>query len=231
MQYQGSKVKFAKQMLKQILPYRRDGQWWVEPFCGSCSVTQYVSGNRIVSDSNYYLIEMRKALQNGWIPPDNISEHEYIRIKQAKENYAPELVAFVGFGCSFGGKWFDGYAKNLRNENYAKQARNSLIKRIENLSGAQYYCCDYKELEMPPNSLIYCDPPYAKTTRYYKSFDHNSFWSWVRQKCRDGHLVFVSEYNASLDFESIWDYERNSSMDKKSYNNTYTEKLFVWKGM
>lgn len=103
MRYMGSKSGFAKVLLKQITPYRKNGQWWVEPFCGSCSVTQYVAGNRIASDNHPYLIAMWKALQNGWIPPFHVSKDEYIHIKSNKDDYPPELVAFVGFGCDYGG--------------------------------------------------------------------------------------------------------------------------------
>jgi len=229
MRYQGSKAKFAKEMLRYILPYRRDGQWWVEPFCGSCSVTQHVIGNRIASDNNRYLIAMWQALQNGWMPPTDVSEEEYKAIKNDKDAYPPELVAFVGVAVSFGGKWFGGYARSHDRVNHAGQGYRSLLKQTSSLLGVLYSHNSYDQLEIPPHSLIYCDPPYANTAKYHKGFDHTSFWSWVREKCREGHLVFVSEYDAPSDFESIWDYTRPSMMDKKSYNKAYTERLFVWK--
>lgn len=229
MRYQGSKAKFAKEMLRHILPYRRDGQWWVEPFCGSCSVTQHVVGNRIASDNNPYLIAMWQALQNGWLPPTDVSEEEYKAIKNNKDAYPPELVAFVGFAVSFGGKWFGGYARDKKKVN-AMQSRTSQLSRVPHLLGVQYSHNSYDQLEIPPRSLIYCDPPYADTAKYHKGFDHNLFWSWVRQMWREGHMVFVSEYNAPSDFASIWDYTRPSMMDKKSYNKAYTERLFIWKG-
>ena len=75
---------------------------------------------------------MWKALQNGWIPPNDISEEEYKYIRENKnENMA--LTSFVGFGCSFAGKWFGGYARSNDKRNYAKMAKNSLNKKIINL--------------------------------------------------------------------------------------------------
>jgi len=235
--YQGSKSKFATALLGAILPYRRDSQIWVEPFCGSCSVTQHVEGERIASDNNPYLIGMWKALQVGWIPPDEVSEELYNSIKSNKNSYAPELVAFVGFCCSFGAKWFAGYARSVKtisteghNRSYASESVRALLRKKSALGGVNFSCNSYRDLEIPPSSLIYCDPPYAQTTGYHSKFDHSRFWSWVREQSRIGHLVFTSEYNAPSDFRSIWEHDRTSHMSKGSYNTTYTEKVFVWQG-
>ena len=56
---------------------------------------------------------MWKALQQGWEPPDLVTfeDYEYVRAHQ-DEN--PALTAFVGFGCTFGAKWFGGYARDVR---------------------------------------------------------------------------------------------------------------------
>jgi DNA adenine methylase len=34
MQYMGNKNRIAKHLLPVMLPYRKPGQWWVEPFVG-----------------------------------------------------------------------------------------------------------------------------------------------------------------------------------------------------
>ena len=46
--------------------------------------------------------------------------------------------SFVGFGCSFAGKWFGGYARSNDKRNYAKMAKNSLNKKIINLYNWSY---------------------------------------------------------------------------------------------
>ena len=38
--------------------------------------------NVIANDKNWELIEMYKAIQNGWIPPENVSEDDYEKQKQ-----------------------------------------------------------------------------------------------------------------------------------------------------
>ena len=77
MQYLGSKNKIAKHLLPIILKNRKPEQYYVEPFMGGGNMIDKVDGLRIGNDINYYLIEMWKSLQKGWIPPDVVTEEEY----------------------------------------------------------------------------------------------------------------------------------------------------------
>lgn len=47
MQYLGGKTRIAKELLPIVLPIvladRKEGQYFVEPFCGGCNVTAKVS--------------------------------------------------------------------------------------------------------------------------------------------------------------------------------------------
>ena len=91
-----------------------------------------------------------------------------------------------------------------------------------------FICADYDSLEVPPNSLIYCDPPYEGTKQYAtsKNFKHEAFWQWCRDKAAEGHIVFVSEYNAPDDFRCIWQKELTNTMNTtKTYRPV--EKLFT----
>jgi DNA adenine methylase len=75
----------------------------------------------------------------------------------------------------------------------------------------------YNELEIPDNSIVYCDPPYEGTTAYRDDFDHCT--------------VFVSEYNAPPEWECVWQQEQLTHMDNgKKYHKRVTEKLFKLKG-
>ncbi len=107
MKYQGSKNRIAKHILPIILKDRKEGQWYVEPFCCGCNTIDKVTGNRLASDSHSELIAMFKELQKGWIPPKEVSEEEYrtIRRSVAKDNFN-YLKGYVGFNLSFSGKWW-----------------------------------------------------------------------------------------------------------------------------
>ena len=100
---------------------------------------------------------MWKGLQDGWRPPNIVTKDEYYYIKEHKDEN-PALTGFVGFGCSFGGKWFGGFATNKRGDSYCSQARNTLIKDFEGVKNAIFTCLDYRDVIIPDDVVVYCDP-------------------------------------------------------------------------
>lgn len=230
----GSKARFAKELLPIILKDRKPNQWYVEPFAGGMNMISEVSGNRIANDNHFYLIEMWKSLVNGWVPED-YSKEDYYKIKASMKSQPAELVGWVGFNCSYSGKWFDGYAGKTKTKSgfirdYQAEARANVLAQIPKLSGVVFSNTSYEELDIPLNSIIYCDPPYAGTRKYLTKIDHKHFWDWVRKLSNDGHTVFVSEYSAPDDFTCVWQKQVSSSISANSVNNgttTSTEKLFA----
>ncbi len=225
----GSKNRIAKYLLPIMLE-NRNGRTWVEPFVGGANMIDKVDGKRIGADFNEYVISLFTGIQNGFMPPNEVSEEEY---KQARLNrVVTPLVSFIGFGCSYSGKWFGGYARGNTSKgqprNYCLESKKNILKQADNLKGVQFIHSSYKDLEIPPNSLIYCDPPYKGTTKYKGGFDHAEFWEWCRIKAREGHKVFVSEYNAPGDFVCVWEKEVNSSLTKDTGSKKATEKLFIY---
>jgi len=229
----GSKNRHAKELLPIILNNRKPEQWYVEPFVGGFNIIDKVDGNRIANDSAYYLIELFKAIQKGWQPPDSISEKEYQDIRDNSENLEPWLVGFVGFGCSYSGKWFGGYARgnadNGQSRNYCLESKKNILKQYQGLQGIKIYNVDYEYLDIPDNSIIYCDPPYANTTKYIGGFNYPRFWSWCEKMTKDGHSVFVSEYNAPDNWECVWSKEVHNTLVQDTGSKTGIEKLFVLK--
>lgn len=232
MKYMGSKNRHAKYLLPIILKERKNDQWYVEPFAGGFNMIDKVEGNRIANDINFYLIELFKAIQNDWIPPTNISETEYLNIRTDKHKYPNYLVGFVGFGCSYSGKWFGGYARGNTNKgtprNYCNESKRNILKQANKIRSIIIKNKPYLELEIPSNSIIYCDPPYDGVTKYKDNFNHKEFWEWCRDKAKQ-HSVFVSEYNAPNDFECIWGKKVNNSLTKQTGSKQGIEKLFKYK--
>lgn len=231
MKYMGSKNRHSNELLKIILKDRKSDQWYIEPFVGGFNMIDKVAGNRIANDSHYYLIELFKAIQLGWKPPINITEQEYQNIRINKNNYEPALVGFVGFGCSYSGKWFGGYARGNTNKgeprNYCNESRKNILKQYDGIQGIKIINKFYSDVELPPNSIVYCDPPYFQTTNYTNVFDHDIFWEWVRQLVKKNHSVFVSEYTAPDDFIPIWSKQVNNTLVKNTGSKKGIEKLFV----
>lgn len=235
MKYMGSKRRIAAELLSVMLPHRTASQCWVEPFVGGANMIEGVEGCRIGSDSNEYLIALLKELQlQTPFNPPFVGEKLYKEIQRNKQNYPAWLVGYAGFNFSFGAKFFGGYRRDVaggnRDENETKQNRqvlNSLRKQQAKILGVDFYCCSYDLLEIPPHSLIYCDPPYQGTTKYSSTFDSNSFWSWCREMVGGGHTVFVSEYNAPSDFVCVWEKRMSSNLDVSLKDRYRIERLFT----
>lgn len=239
MKYMGSKNNHYKEMLPIILQYRKQGQPYVEPFCGGCNMIYKVPSTwpRYANDNHFYLIELLKHVQNDGELPDYISESEYKDIQSNQSNSPAWLVGFVGFGCSFGAKWFDGFARNVKkgspNEdlnmttrNYCAESKRNLLKQAPYLKGITFTCGDYRDMPIPANSVIYIDPPYKGTTGYAEKFDHNGLYLWLQTMRAAGHTIFVSEYSMPPEFKLIGGKSVVASFDHSS-RKTETERLYT----
>lgn len=229
----GSKNRIAKHILPIMLKYRTPEMTWVEPFVGGANMIDKVEGKRIGGEYNKYIAEMWKALEAGWIPRSDYTKDDYYNIK-ANMDRNPAEAGYVGIAVSYCGKWFGGYAGLCDNKSrgpvdYQKQAYNNLIKQLPNIKGIKFIHSSYQDLEIPPNSLIYCDPPYESTTKYKDDFNHAEFWQWCRDKSKEGHTVFVSEYNAPDDFYCIKKVQTNTQLGNgcQTGSQNKCDKLFT----
>lgn len=225
MQYLGGKSKTRKQ-ISMFLESVRNGKGYFEPFVGGAWILQEMSGKRTASDSNIALITMYRYLQKGWLPPDDISEEMYKEYKN-KQDMDDPLTAFIGIGCSFGGKWFGGYARQ-KGYNFAAGGSRALQKQLPYIKDVVFECGDYRQFT-PQNCLIYCDPPYANVTGYKEKFDSISFWETMR-KWAENNIVVISEYNAPEDFRCVLEIPTKTIIrDAENRPLLSVEKLFMCK--
>lgn len=226
MRYLGGKSRIAKEIVEVMSAEREEGMAWVEPFMGSGKVISLVNGRRIGADVNHEMIALFKAIRGGWKPPTDVSREFYYEVKNNQDKYSDHLKAFISIGCSFGAMRWSSYAKCKRGDNYAQQTHNALMKLKPLIQNMSLHSCDYADLAMPERSLIYCDPPYRNTAGYGFEFNHDEFDDWCRDRVKEGHYVFVSEYTMPDDFELAWSKEVKVTLNSKDNNMTKTEKLF-----
>ena len=98
------------------------------------------------------------------------------------------------------------------------------LQSLESLERLSVSNKSYDEVEILPQSVIYCDIPYYDTDEYAEGgFDHQKFYKWALQQ---KELVIISEYNMPDDFICIDAIEKsvllNSGASKKNL-----EKLFI----
>ena len=235
MKYMGSKARIKKEILPIILKDRKENQYFVDLFACGMNLIDSVDGNRIANDLNYYLIEMWRLLLNGWIPKPFYDREFYNKIKNNKDDYPAYLVGWIGFNCSYSGKFFRGFAGKVNTKvgtirNYQEEALKNVLKQVGNLRNVKLRNENYFELLIPADSIIYLDPPYKNTTKYFSDFDHDHFYEYCRQKKKEGHTIFISEYEMPEDFICVWEKEVKSSLSangKIGGSKVSNEKLFT----
>lgn len=203
----GGKSLAAKYIVPKILSVKGNLTEYCEPFLGGasicCRVANYFDSAQ-ASDIHMDLMLMWQALQDGWEPPEDVSEEEYIALKYSEPS---PLRGFVGFGCSFGGKWFGGYARDYRRKytTFASTAHNSVKRKIKGMTRVVLSCKDYREIVPNGNMLIYCDPPYTELTQFneFSEFNTAEFWEVVHAWSRAGALVLVSECKDYPDYATV----------------------------
>lgn len=244
MKYMGSKARHAKELLPIILKDHKPEMWYVEPFVGGANmidkVSPEVAPKRLGCDVHEYLIEMWQAVSKGWLPDKLITEEKYSEIRRNKDQ-DKALTGYAGFAMSFGGKWFGGYRRDIAgtkedpklkefNENeQSRKSYESLVKQQKNLLGVHFRNKSVFDIDFSKcgQSTIYCDPPYAGTTKYKDDFDHERFYEWCRDRHKDGHKVFISEYWMPDDFICVWSKEVNNSLTKDTGSKKGVERLFM----
>lgn len=232
MQYMGSKRRVAKYILPIILKDRQPDQWYVEPFVGGGNSISLVEGKRIGADCNEHVIKALKLIRDFPLSlPRNSQELPEELYKSLKDNEGFEWHGYVGFACSYGGKYYGGYPRSFKADkitprDHIAESYVNAQKQSPNLQGVLLLHKAYNELILTERCVIYCDPPYQGTTGYKNRFDHTQFWNWVREKVNEGHKVFISEYNAPEDFVCVWQGKQRTTT-AVGLTKPAVEKLFV----
>ena len=104
--------------------------------------------------------------------------------------------------------------------NESLQSLQSLesLESLQSLERLEVSEKDYKEIEIPENSVIYCDIPYKGTDGYSSEFDYEAFYDWCM---RQTVPVYISEYNMPEDrFRIVAEREHRSSLAQGSRTKT-----------
>lgn len=218
MHYLGAKGRIAKYIVPIIRsePHGRI----IEPFCGALGMTEHLKPD-IATDINSNLIDLFHAVRAGLIIPDLVTTDQHRRVRTCPD--CP-VKTFIGYGCSWGGKWFAGYARDKEGTNYASQSGRALMRKINNIPGTELRAASYDDIEYKSGDVVYCDPPYQSTESYkvVGSFDTERFYEFVFRTSKDiGVTFFVSEFTGP-DNCKVWERERPNNLNDR----TITEKLF-----
>jgi DNA adenine methylase len=206
MQYLGAKTRIAKQIAAHLESIAPAEALVEDRFCGGLSVAVALRHRPLAcSDGNAALVCTLRAVQDGWVPPEYLSEEDYYRLRELDDPADP-LTAFAAAGCAYGGKWWSGYARGKQHpRGFAGYASRSLCRKLQALAGVPILHRDYRDDPPAPGTVVYCDPPYVNTYGYPAcgKFDHVEFWRTVSGWARDGVIVRVSECVAPEEWEPV----------------------------
>lgn len=233
MRYMGGKSRIAKHVAAAILADTPARQRYVEPFMGGGAITEHLAPHfhaKVLNDLHPELMAMWDAvLNNGWNPPGHITYEDYQELRYADE--VTPLRGFVGFGCSFGGRWFEGYARD-GNTNFAATSRRVVLRQARAIGPSDCHSVPFSELDVRPGDVVYCDPPYEGTKTYASKlgkFNHAHFWRIAEGWARAGAHVYVSEYRAPAGWAQVWQRVVVGQLDPRKQRTAPTEKLFTFR--
>lgn len=235
MRYFGGKARIAKDLSKFVNEnyLKGNNKTFVDLFCGSCNILQNIDKDRkiVANDNHKYLMDMWKELQKGWIPPTSCSEEYYLYIKN-NQNDKSFLSGFIGFGCSFSGKWWGGYARCNTNRNYCLNAHNSILKKIDKMKDVTFINKEYNDVNISDDSVVYCDIPYQNTTAYCGKttgeFSHDKFYQWVQEN-KHNFTILISEYkeNVPNGYKIVWEKQSKQDVRSKDGNKKQTIEVLI----
>ena len=237
MRFYGGKGIQGKQISAVILNMVNDPDTiYIEPFCGALGVLRHVSetfkkcyANDLCKD----LIMLLKIVKSGEFVNPKITKKKWVYYKYNTKHSAER--AFAGFGCSYGGVWFNGYIDDSSNNDMIYSSLIRLIPRLQNTIFCNKNYIDFLK-DIPLGSgqkyVIYLDPPYKGTCNLPwekdKNFDSDEFWNVVRKLGKIKNVtVIVSELSAPSDFKCVYKFKRKNGMHNVSDKTLIEEKLYT----
>ena len=233
MRYLGGKYRLARKIVAEILRAAPETQGFCEPFMGGGAVTLELAKHRptLAGDAGPGLLDLYRLVCTGWrVPAAGVSDSEYRFLRNNLRGSGLAVVAAVGFGLSFGGKFFDGLARP--SACYASQF-NNWADRFCAQSGIHLRpeaTVDYTNWRQyaQPGVTFYADPPYAATEGYALAgaWDAKTFFAEARLWRACGARVFISEFSAP--FRCVAEFTRTVEVDNASGKprKTCVDRLF-----
>ena len=121
-----------------------------------------------------------------------------------------------------------GISSMERIECVERSERLSDLTHCIDVDNVTVYCKDYRDLEIPDNAVVYCDPPYIGKGGYGEkkkgSFDHEAFYEWCKQLAAP---VYVSEYYMPEPFVCMATKRKLCTFSKSNNSNVTNECIFT----
>lgn len=250
MAYPGSK-QTATHVLEILNDTKYDNMDYLEPFVGLGHVLYRIKNKKsiVATDISTNVVDILTTLQTRKSYPiisctifDSLKQDKQISKKELQGYSVDIMKSFASISTFNGINWrHSGFSypsrcgrkdsSVTRHNYYNKLIASDAIEQAK-LSVKSY------TYHKPNGSLIFCDPPYAHSTRYNKKFygmselfDHDKFWETMRAWSYN-NIVYISESSAPSDFEIVASKHRKVTFAKNNNldTNSYTDNLYMYKG-
>ena len=107
------------------------------------------------------------------------------------------------------------------------------LERLQSLERLRVTSLSYDEIDIPPDAVVYCDPPYHACDKdLYEgtadAFDHCAFYDWCVRVSKT-NPIFISEYSIEDDrFEIVAEKQKLTRLSSVKSSNV-TERLYTVK--
>ena len=112
-------------------------------------------------------------------------------------------------------------------QNLERLEKLQSLENLERLQNLQISGKDYRDVQIKPNSIIYCDIPYEGTAEYKTGgFNHREFFDWADNQ---EQAVYISSYNISDNrFECVAEISKRSTLstNKLVMERVYTQTMY-----
>jgi len=100
------------------------------------------------------------------------------------------------------------------------------LRRLQQLPSVEFSSKSYDQVEIKPNSIVYCDPPYKGTADYGSKFDTSKFLNWAHEQTEP---VFISEYKITdKRFKRIKSFAKRSMLSsQKDIRKVMSENIYI----
>lgn len=119
------------------------------------------------------------------------------------------------------------YLPRNYDEIYGLQELLERLQRLQSLESLERLNKSYDEIEIKPDSLIYCDIPYRNTDGYKSKddgFNYDKFYSWAKSQ---KELTLISEYwMPENDFKCVAEFNKRCTLSATA-NNLTIERLYI----
>lgn len=87
------------------------------------------------------------------------------------------------------------------------------LQQLEQIEQLEFLALDYRSLEIGPEDVVYCDPPYIGTGQNYGGFDDEAFQNWLAN-C-PAKQIYISEYTQLPHTEAAFILGKKQSFQSK----------------